>query len=244
MEVLVVDDTAHVRELFRRHLEPQDVRVEEASDRATAVQRVTHAKFDAVFIDWVLLPWTRPESEGNGIDVCRALRTAGETAPVWMYSALARGGEAQIAALDAGADEFIGSPLENLELLAARVRAMRRRREWNRSAPPATLGSIAIDSASRVACVAGLPMALTRSEFALLAYLGARPDRSVSHDELFRNVLRTPLGSASHPSASPDRRPASNALTVLVLRVRGKLGRAAAQLETVRGFGYRLRMDV
>ncbi len=234
MNVLIVDDNPQARELLRRHLEPHDVRVQEAADRPSAVQRVRKAKFDAVFIDWVLRPWTQGESAGNGIDVCREVRRAGETAPIWMYSAVARTGQALILALEAGADEFIESPLENIDQFVARVHAMMRRRGWDHGAepppPPVAIGDIVLDRKSRVVNVSGCAVQLSLSEFELLAYLAARKRRSVSHDELFRNVLRAPTLRADN----------SNALAMLVQRLRTKLGSAGAAIENVRGFGYRL----
>jgi DNA-binding response OmpR family regulator len=234
MQVLVVDDSPQVRELLRRYLQPHDVHVEEAFDGVSAAECVRTVKFEAVFIDWVLRPWSAPEADGNGISVCRALRDIGETAPVWMYSAVARGGQALIAAVDAGADDFIESPLENLELFAARVRAMKRRHEWEHgghaASPPLVVGIIEIDRVMREAKVGGHPAGLTRSEFDLLAYLVARSNTIVSHEELFRNVIRAPAMRSRE----------SNALFMLVQRLRGKLGEASAQLESVRGLGYRL----
>ena len=234
MLVLVVDDSAQVRELLRRYLEPHDVRVQEAFDRASAIECVRKAKFDALFVDWVLRPWTAPEGEGNGISVCRALREVGETAPVWMYSAVARAAHALIAAIDAGADDFIENPLENLEQFAARIRAMKRRYEWDQGGhpctPPVVVGAVEIDRVMREAKVRGASISLTRSEFDLLAYLAARPNTIVSHDELFRNVIRAP-GMRTRES---------NALFMLVQRLRAKLDDASAQLESVRGLGYRL----
>ncbi len=234
MMVLLVDDSAQVRDLLRRYLEPHGVRIQEAFDRASATGCVRNGKFDAVFIDWVLRPWTAPEADGNGISVCKALRDIGETAPIWMYSALARAGHALIGAIDAGADDFIESPLENLEQFAARIRAMKRRHEWDQGGPPASapvvVGLIEMDRVMRAAKVGGRPAGLTRSEFDLLAYLVARPNTIVSHDELFRNVIRAP-GMRTRES---------NALFMLVQRLRVKLGEASAQLESVRGLGYRL----
>jgi DNA-binding response OmpR family regulator len=229
MEVLVVDDNAEVRELLRRYLRPHDVHVHEAADRKNAVACARGATLDLVFIDWVLRPWSPPKSEDNGVGVCRALRDAGETAPVVMYSAVARSGQALIDALDAGADEFIESPLANLEELAARFRALRRRSQWSVATPAVTVRGISTDADRREVSVQGKVVQLTKSEFALFACLARQGNRAVPRDELFRAVF---VGREPHSG--------SNAIPVLVQRIRAKLGASGQWLQSVRGTGYRL----
>lgn len=228
MEVLVVDDNASVRELLRRYLKPQGIRVREASDVASAVECALRATFDVVLIDWVLEPWGR-DGVADGVGVCLALRSAGETAPIVMYSAVARSASALVRALDAGADGFIESPLVNLEELAARLRAIQRRREWERESRAIQVESMRIEPDKRVVAVDGATVALTKMEFELLTYLSRRQHRTVSHDELFDRVLH-----------SPRRVHNSNALVMLVQRLRSKLGHASRYVETVRGIGYRV----
>jgi DNA-binding response OmpR family regulator len=228
MEVLVVDDNTSVRELLRRYLKPQGIRVREASDAASAVECALRTTFDVVLIDWVLQPWGK-EGVADGVGVCQALRAAGETAPIVMYSAVARSASALVRALDAGADGFIESPLANLEELAARLRAIQRRREWERASRAIEVESMRIEPDRRIITVEGSPVSLTKMEFDLLTYLSRRQHRTVSHDELFDRVLH-----------SPRRVHNSNALVMLVQRLRSKLGRASPYVQTVRGIGYRV----
>jgi DNA-binding response OmpR family regulator len=229
MDVLVVDDNTQVRELLRRYLHPHDVRVHEAADREHAVARAKAMALDLVFIDWVLHPWSPPTSQDNGVGVCRALRDAGETAPVVMYSSVARSGQALIDALDAGADEFIESPLANLEELAARFRALKRRREWSAAGPTLVVGDISADPGRREVRVRDESIRLSKSELDLLVCLARQRNRTVSRDTLYGTIF-----AGRHEDSS------SNALAVLVQRLRAKLRSAAGQLETVRGLGYRL----
>jgi DNA-binding response OmpR family regulator len=229
MDVLVVDDNSQVRELLRRYLHPYDVRVHEAADREQAVAQAKAITLDLVFIDWVLRPWGSPTDPHSGVGVCRALRESGERAPVLMYSSVARSAHALIEALDAGADEFIESPLSNLEELAARLRALKRRRDWAFASSPLVVGAISADPRTREVIVGEVHVQLSRSEFDFFWYLAQRPNRAIPRETLFRTFFAERGIDSS-----------SNALVVLAQRLRRKLGPSAAQLETVRGIGYRL----
>ncbi len=180
---------------------------------------------DAVLLD-LLLP------DGNGLEVCRELR-AWSQAPILVVSAV--GDEAEkIAALDAGADDYITKPYPPDELLA-RLRAVMRRAVAPMGEPPlVTFGDVEVDLDRREVRRAGALVALTPHEYGLLAELARRPDRVYSHEMLLRAVWGPGYARETHY------------LRVFMSRLRRKLEADPAHprhLVTETGVGYRLRRE-
>jgi len=141
--------------------------------------------------------------------------------------------EEKIAALDAGADDVIEDPIVVLEFLARVRAAVRRITRGDTIRPPAAsvIGDLEIDFERRIAKVAGKRLALTPREWDLLAVLAERSGRVVTQRELLIS-----LWGANHIA---DRQ----YLRVLIGRLRGKLGRAGDQLQTIPGVGYQLGVE-
>ena len=236
MNVLVVDDDPLARARFRDCLRAHDAQVYEASDLRSVVVHVRELRFDAILISWLARARAGgSECASNAVEVCREVRREGETARIWMYTPVALSPEAVVLAVEAGADDIIESSLEATEPFVRRICAMSRRLRSERDAdlnaqPLLSVGDIIVDRSARTATASGRSIHLSLSEFELLAYLATSGDRAVPHDELFRNVLGGSTRRARH----------SNALTMLVRRLRAKLGAAGASVESVRSFGYRL----
>jgi len=169
--------------------------------------------------DFVLLDLGLPD--GDGLDVCIALRRRSRV-PIIVVTA--RGAEAtRIAALDAGADDYVLKPF-GLGELTARMRAVLRRMGGG---GPTVVGPLWIDVPARQVRVAGEPVTLTAREFDILACLAIEPGRVVSREEIFDRVW-------DEHWYSPRR-----VLDVHVAALRRKLG-IPALIETVYGRGFRL----
>jgi DNA-binding response OmpR family regulator len=151
--------------------------------------------------------------------------------PVMMLTAR-DGVSDRIKGLDAGADDYMVKPFTGPHLDARVTSVLRRTGLASRSEPTTIqVGRLSIDLGQRLAQLDDVPIALTRKEFDLLAYLAARPGRVVSRRELLEEVWR-------QPSVGEDQ-----TIDVHLYWLRRKLGETAANpryLHTVRGVGLRL----
>jgi len=222
--VLVVEDEHDIAGLIKHALEREAaMEVEIASSGDTALKSVTEAAPDLVILD-LNLPVL------SGIEVCRIMRGRPDTAKVPIIMLTARSTESdRIAGLDVGADDYITKPF-SLRELAARVRAVLRRRadgERNTDAPVYRGRHIVADFEAVNVSVDGEPVRLTRREFELLRYLVANKNRVLSRDRLLERVW------------GYDQAIETRSVDVHVGRLRGKLRVACQQIETVVGLGYR-----
>ncbi|BBK30933.1 two-component system KDP operon response regulator KdpE [Stella humosa] len=180
-KVLVVDDEAQIRRFLRIALEAHGFTVAEAIRGQDAVARTASENPDVVILDLGL-----PDMDGKTV-VARIREWS--SVPILILSV--RQSEAEkVAALDAGADDYVVKPFGIAELLA-RLRALRRNRRTDAGpSEPAelTVGDLRIDLARREVQVAGNPVRLTRKEFDLLAMLARNAGRIVTHPQLLRAV--------------------------------------------------------
>jgi two-component system KDP operon response regulator KdpE len=173
----------------------------------------------------VVLDLVLPDRTGS--EVCRELRTW-TAVPILVLSALGEE-EQKVAALDAGADDYVTKPFGMDELLA-RLRALLRR-----AAPPTgpviDVGGLTVDLEKRSVLVAGAPVQLTRTEFALLSLFVRNEGKLLTHSTILREVWGPAYGEESHY------------LHVYVSQLRRKLEDDPARprrLLTEPGAGYRL----
>ena len=220
LRVLVIEDEAPIRRFLRIVLEAAGHAMDEAARGREGIERAATGAPSVVVLDLGL-----PDMDGK--DVIAAIR-GWSGVPIVIVSV--RSAEAEIvAALDAGADDYVTKPFAPAELLA-RLRALARRR--SPEAAPAILlhGDLAIDFAGRVVTRAGAPLHLTRKEFDVLALLMRNAGRLLSHREL--------LGAVWGPAHLND----SHYLRIAVGHLREKLGDDAASprlIFTEPGIGYR-----
>ncbi|MEO8102664.1 MAG: two-component system response regulator KdpE [Betaproteobacteria bacterium] len=221
--VLIVEDEAEIRRFVRHALTAEDVQVFEAATLQRGIIEAGMRKPDLVIVDLGL-------PDGDGTDLVRELRTWSQV-PVLVLSA--RGDEPQkIAALDAGADDYLTKPFGVGEMLA-RVRALLRRslRGPAQSAPLLALGNVEVDLAARMVRKNGAPVHLTPIEFRLLACLVVNAGRVMTYRQLVSEVWGPTYGEQTHYAR------------VAMQRLRQKLEDDAAQpkfLLTEIGVGYRL----
>jgi DNA-binding response OmpR family regulator len=194
-----------------------------ASEAAEGEQGLELARAEGP--DLILLDLTLPGMDG--LEVCRRLREFSDA-----YIVIVSGREDEldkVEGLTAGADDYVTKPYSPREL-SARIEAMLRRPRTSVARPDGarTVGDIAVDVAARVVAVSGAEVALTRTEFDLLASLSERPGGVVARDDLLRRVW------------GPDWYGDAHVVDVHVSNLRRKLGAAGKQVQTVRGVGFRL----
>lgn len=220
--VIVVEDEAQIRRFVRLALEAEDCRVFEADTVKRGLIESGTRQPDLLVVDLGL-------PDGDGTDLIRELRTWSEV-PVIVLSA--RSAEAdKVAALDAGADDYLTKPFGAAELLA-RVRAQLRRRfrSAQSDSPVLQCGALRMDTARRLIERDGEPIHLTPIEYRLLAYLIANPDCVLTH----RQILKAVWG----PSHSED----SHYVRVYMGHLRKKVEADPARprhILTESGIGYR-----
>jgi len=218
--VLVVDDEQQILRALRTSLRGAGYEVDVAETAEGALTAAALRPPEAVILDLVL-------PDGTGIDVARELRTW-STAPVIVLSAV--GEERQkIAALDAGADDYVTKPVGIDELLA-RLRAVLRR-AGPPSGPVVEIGELVVDLEKRSVTMAGEPVHLTPHEFELLRVLATNEGKLLTHRALLQEVW------------GPGYTNESNLLHVNVSQLRRKIEPDRARpryLLTEPGAGYRL----
>ena len=178
--VLVVDDERKIRDLVRSYLEREGYTVLETGSGGGAIDIVRRLKPDLVVLDLGL-----PDLPGE--DVVRALRRGGDV-PVVMLTARASEGD-RVAGLRLGADDYVTKPFSPRELVARVEAVLRRSRGPVDDHPPTYAGGrLVIDHEGRDVVLDDDAVALTRTEFDLLAALASRPGRAWSRYELVNRV--------------------------------------------------------
>lgn len=220
--VLVVEDDADIRRFVRLALQAEGHEAFEADGVQRGLIDAGTRRPDLIVLDLGL-------PDGDGVDFIRSLR-AWSPLPVIVLSA--RSGEAhKIAALDAGADDYLVKPFGAGELMA-RVRAQLRRHVQQTPAgePRLSFGDVVVDLARHRVERAGEPVHLTPIEYRLLTHMAAQPDRVITH----RALLKALWG----PSHTED----THYVRVHMANLRKKLEADASQprhLVTEAGVGYR-----
>jgi DNA-binding response OmpR family regulator len=221
--VLVVEDEADIAQLIKYTLERNgDAQVDVATTGDAALTAITKARPDLLILD-LNLPVL------DGLEVCRIVRGRPATATLPIIMLTARTAEAdRVAGLDLGADDYVVKPF-SLRELAARVRAVLRRRA---TAKPSAVSiftgrHLVADFDAVAVAVDGVAVRLTRREFELLRCLVENRNRVLSRDRLLERVW------------GYDQFIETRSVDVHVGRLRSKLGTAGRQIETVVGLGYR-----
>ncbi len=224
MSVLLVEDDERIIEFVRRGLEAEGHRVDVARGGREAL-RLAQGPDCAVIILDLLLP------DLDGREVCRQLRAARIGTPILMLTALDTL-EDKVQGLRMGADDYLAKPFAFEELLA-RVQALARRGNngWSPDAPELRVGDLLLNRETREVRRGDQAVELTPREFALLEYLMRSAGKVVSRALILEKVW----GCSKHPL--------TNVVEVYIRQLRRKIDRDAAPplIQTVRGFGYKLR---
>ena len=176
--ILIVEDDPSIRKLVRVNLAKRGYTVSEAEDSHKAISLFQEVPFDLVLLDLVL-PGL------SGVDVCAWIRARSDV-PIIILSARLEE-DLKVAALDAGADDYVTKPFSMGELLA-RLRAALRRINRSEDEPVLAFGELSIDLAHRSVTIKGEEVKLTPTEYEVLKYLAQKAGRVVTHRQLLLAV--------------------------------------------------------
>ena len=181
LTVLVIDDEPQIRRIVRTALQGPTTRVVEAKDGGSALDLAATERPQLVVLDLGL-------PDMSGVAVCAALREW-TRAPILVLSARHSDAE-KVMLLDAGADDYVTKPFSTTEL-QARVRALLRRAARSETADADTRiesGDLVIDLVARTLTVRGEYVHVTRTEWEVLRALATQGGRTLTHQQLFRQV--------------------------------------------------------
>jgi two-component system KDP operon response regulator KdpE len=178
--ILVVDDEPQIRRVMRSGLTAEGYEVNDARTGEEALQKLRTERYDLVLLD-MNMPGM------NGLETCRMIRASSEVGVIMLT--VRRAEEDKIAALDAGADDYVTKPFSMPELLA-RIRASLRRvpLTTESSAGRIAAGDLEINVAGRRLTARGKEVKLTPKEFDLLLYLVTNRDVPIAHGKLLQAV--------------------------------------------------------
>jgi two-component system KDP operon response regulator KdpE len=219
--ILVIDDEAQIRRLLRLTLEGSGYTVRETATGKEGLDEIVRRAPDAVVLDMGL-------PDMSGLDVLRQLREWSRV-PVLVLTVLAAETD-KVAALDAGADDYLTKPFGAAEL-NARLRAILRRAPSENEPAIVAFGEVTVDFASRIVRRAGVEVKLTPKEYALLRILVMHRGKVVTHQQILRELWG--------PKAEEN----THYLRVHMNHLRQKLEtdlRRPQHLKTESGIGYRL----
>lgn len=221
MRVLLVEDELRLAGYIQKGLSEEGFTVDAATNGENGLERAQTTKYDLIVLD-LMLPGV------NGMAVCRELRRVGNDVPILVLSA--RGlVEDRVAALNAGADDYLTKPFEFAEL-SARVRAVLRRRQPTAFLPLA-VADLTLDPVSRIVRRAERRIDLTQKEYALLEYLLRHTGQVVTRTMIAEHVW----------NFTWDR--LTNVIDVYVNHLRRKIETQGETrlIHAVRGAGYVIR---
>jgi two-component system, OmpR family, phosphate regulon response regulator PhoB len=221
--ILIIEDEQDVLDLLTLNLRKAGgFAISTATDGATGLRKA-RAELPALIILDLMLP------KMPGLEVCKILKTDPATQHIAILMLTAKAEEIdRIVGLEFGADDYVTKPFSPREIIL-RMKAIMRRGQGETGETRLTRGAITLDSSRHAVAVNGKPVRLTSVEFKLLSRLMERSGRVQARDRLLNEVW-------GYESIIDTR-----TVDTHIRRLRKKLGKAADTIETVRGFGYRMR---
>ncbi len=212
MKALVIDDEIQIRRLLKTALEADGYEVRDAENGTLGLQALVHTRPDVVLLDLGL-------PDLGGLEVLKRLRGWSEV-PVVVLT-VRDSEEEKVAALDAGADDFVTKPFATGELLARLRAAMRRARPREESAVFSSNGLV-VDLAAKAVSRDGQEVHLTATEWAILSLLIRHAGRILTHTQILREVWGPNAGEHreylrvyfTHLRKKIERNPAQPALII------------------------------
>lgn len=220
MRVLIVEDSARLRQTVGTWLRRNGLAVDASADGEAGLWQAETNEYDAIILD-ILLPRL------DGLTLLQRLRQQHNTTPVLLLTAKDTVAD-RVRGLELGADDYLVKPFA-LEELLARVKALCRRR-YGSTETRLVVGDLEIDTSARKVARAGQAIALQPREYALLEYLARRSGQIVTRGEIEQHIY------------AEETDPLSNVVDSAICALRRKLAVAnpAALIHTRRGMGYEL----
>lgn len=218
--LLIIDDEPQIRRMLQIGLRAQGYQVHEAGNGREGLAIAANHNPDLVILDLGL-------PDMDGMEVLRELR-AWSSVPVVVLSVRSQESE-KVAALDAGANDYVTKPF-GVQELSARLRVLLRQRADGESAPVFDDGNLRIDLGRRLVTLKGAPLVLSRKEWALLAMLLRHAGRVVTQPQLLTELW------------GPQHKEDTHYLRILVAKLRSKIGddpAAPRYIQTEVGVGLR-----
>jgi len=222
-KILIVDDDRPIRDSLQRALTLAGHEVSQAVDGEEALKQVANVKPELILLDWMM-------PKLDGIQVIKALRADGVRIPILFLTAKSDIAD-RVDGLDAGADDFVTKPPQ-LEELMARIRALLRRPVIEPESPTKLeVAGITVDLRARLVSYGDKEVALTKTEFDLLALLFSNKGTVLPTKQIYEQVWGYDFG------------PGSKNLAVYVSYLRRKFEQIGAPdvISAVRGVGYGVR---
>ena len=218
-KILAVDDEEAILELLKYNLEKAGYEVRTATNGESAVEQAKRFRPNLVLLD-IMMP------KMDGVEACRQLRKISELDGTYIVFLTARSEEySEVAAFDAGADDYITKPIKPRALLS-RIAALSRRGVKSKSQPnEIKMQHLKIDRSSYTINLKGVEIDLPKKEFELLYYLALHPNKVFSRDDLLHHIW------------GADVYVLARTVDVHVRKVREKIGED--YIVTVKGVGYK-----
>jgi len=222
-KILVIEDDDAIRDVVRFTLESNGFKdVLTAADGESGLKIALREHPALILLD-LMLP------EMDGLEVCRRLKRDESAQEIPIVMLTAKGEENDIVlGLELGAVDYITKPFSG-KVLVARIRAHLRRAFEQESSTEVRFDGLALDTDSHTARLNGKPLDLTFTEYGILLLLARRPGRVYTRDQIVSHVK------------GDDYPVTDRAIDVQMVNLRRKLGAWSANIETVRGVGYRMR---
>lgn len=221
--ILVVDDEPDITALVAFHLAKNGFRVSTAANGQDALHAVNDERPSLIVLDRML-----PGMSGDEVLATVRANAASRDIPVMMLTARKEELD-RVRGLSLGADDYLTKPFSTQELVLRVSAILRRARVADTNGDIVTVGTLRIDRGHHRVTAAGRLVDLTATEFKLLLTLAQRRGRVQSRAQLLEDVW----------DAAPDVQ--TRTVDMHVQRLRAKLGSEADLIETIRGFGYRMR---
>jgi len=224
VRLLLVEDEPLTVRMLAKGLREQAYAVDVARSRRAALALTSDTNYDLILLDLGL-------PDGDGLSLCRELRSAGTPAPILILTAR-DAIDARICGLDSGADDYLLKPFDFGELLA-RLRALTRRGSRPPQDERVEVGDLVLDTRAQVAFCNGTSLPLTTREYALLEFMARRAGRVITRADIAEHVWDNSYDAFS------------NVIDVYIRRLRAKLAPGGCQdvIRTRRGAGYLLSAD-
>ncbi len=225
-KILIVEDEPAIREMVSYALRQSDFELLEAEDAQQAYGLIADHKPDLVLLDWML-------PGQSGLEMARRLRKDAPTAELPIIMLTARGEESdKVRGLECGADDYVSKPFSPREL-KARIHALLRRSAPHIASPSLQHGDVQLDSIRHEVWVGKKQVEMGPTEFRLLRFLMAHPNRVYSRNQLLDQVW----GQNSYIE--------ERTIDVHILRLRKALGKkASGHIRTIHSAGYQFHTDL